>query len=108
MKRDLERDFFGIRLMKRKLINLLDKISLFSIGAMVFLVPFSAHFLKRFFFLGVGCLIIRKILEWKWPFRKNYLNVPVLIFVLTMLFITLVSTNIYESQKVFIGRILFY
>jgi O-antigen ligase len=79
---------------------------------MAFCLPFSDHFLRRFFFLGLICLIVRKILEYKGGirplFKNTYLNKPVLIFVLTMLLATLFSKYFYESQKVFVARIVCY
>lgn len=98
--------------MIRRIIVWLDRVSFISICAMVFCLPFSAHVLKIFFYLGFVCLIVRKIIEYRLRitplFKWTYLNRPMFIFILTMALSVIFSKDFYESQKVFFERILLY
>jgi len=97
---------------KSKALTTLYNLVLFSIGGAILLVPFSKHFLKLSLLFGFLCLIIIKILEYRKNgrplFKYSYLNIPVLIFVVSLLLSTFFARSFYDSQKIFFERILFY
>lgn len=98
--------------MIKKTVVWLDTIAFISICAMVLCLPFRGNGLKIFLFVGLGMLIVRKIFEHKLGvnplFKANFLDKPMLLFLVAMFLSTVLSENFYESQKVFFGRILLY
>jgi len=98
--------------MVKKVISFFDKISLFSICCVIFLVIFDSHLQKIFIFIGIGAMLISKLFSYifkiKPLFKKTYLDRPMLLFLSAILLATFFSRNFYESQKVFFDRILVY
>ena len=97
---------------KSRVLKVLYALSLFFISSGIFWVLFNKHFLKFSLLFGSLCLIIIKILEYKSNvrplFKYTYLNMPILIFVASVLLSTLFAKNFYDSQQIFFERILFY
>ncbi len=92
-------------LWRTKIINILDKIILFSLYATAYFFPISKTIIEIASTLAIICYIVKKIIQ-REGISRTPLNLTILIY-LTICFLSIfISTNPKISTRTFIGKII--
>ena len=98
--------------MDKKIIFWLDRIILVLIGAGIFFAPFKVHWVKILLISGMVCLVVKKAIGFKLGvkplFKSNFLNKPMLVFLLSVFAAIVFSGDFHYSQKIFFSKTFFY
>jgi putative inorganic carbon (HCO3(-)) transporter len=88
---------------KAKIINLCDKVILFSLYVMIFFLPISKAIIEISSTLAIVCYIIKKITQGKGT-PKTYLSLGVFAYAIVCFFSIFISTNFKISARIFLGK----
>ncbi len=86
-----------------KIINILDKIILFSLYAIAYFFPISKAIIEIFSTLAIVCYIVKKIIQHE-GIPKTSLNLAIVAYLTICFFSIFISTNSKISARVFWGK----
>jgi len=87
-----------------KIINILDKIILFSLYAIAYFFPISKAIIETASTLAIICYIVKKIIQ-REGISQTPLNLTILVFLTICFFSIFISTNPKISTRTFFGKI---
>jgi len=91
---------------KIKIINICDRIILFSIYAVVLFLPISKGIIETFSYIAISFFIIKKCIERKDIAIGRYLDLTIIIYVVICLFSVFISINPKISIRSFLGKVM--
>jgi len=94
-----------MNLERTKIINICDKITLFSIYAVVFFLPISKAIIESFSSIAIVFFIVKKFIQ-REDIPKSRLNLAIIVYAIICFFSIFISSNPAISFRSFLGKIL--
>lgn len=88
---------------KTRIINILDKIILFSLYLIAYFFPISKAIIEIFSTLAIVCFLLKKIIL-REGVPRTYLNLSIFVYLLLCFFSIFLSTNFKISTRTFLGK----
>ncbi len=88
---------------RTKIINILDKVILFSLYALAYFFPISKAIIEIFGILAIACYVLKKIIQ-REAIATTSLNFLILAYLIFCFFSIFTSTNHRISARTFIGK----
>ncbi|MDD4894832.1 MAG: O-antigen ligase family protein [Candidatus Omnitrophica bacterium] len=94
-----------MNLERAKIVNILDKIILFSLYAFAYFFPISKAIIGIASYLAIGCFILKKIIQYE-ESPKTYLNLAIFIYLVVCFISIFLSSNFQISSRAFLSKVL--
>ncbi len=89
-----------------KIVNICDKIIIFSIYAVVFFLPISKAIIETFSCIAIVFFIIKKLIERKNIAENSYINLAIITYAIICFLSIFISSNPAISLRSFLGKIM--